>query len=77
MIVERKDGTLMYVNVNAPQLYDSNGKLDIYHVTVTDKDGNTYMFTADSDEALRTTLSGNLTNATGHPLPAFVIKKSA
>lgn len=77
LIVERKDGTLMQVASGIPQLNDSNGKLDIYHVTVTDVNGNKYTFTADSDEALRTRLSGNLTNATGHPLPAFSIKKSS
>lgn len=36
LIVERKDGTLMEVNTGIPQLYDSNNKLDIHHVTVTE-----------------------------------------
>ncbi len=70
LVIERKDGTLMYVT-------SSYKDVDNYHATITDKDGNKYTFTSGTDEPIRSTLGGNLSNSSGYPLPCFSIKKSA
>lgn len=44
---------------------------DAEKATVVDIYGNTYVFYADQYEIIRSVLEGNITNASGHPLPVF------
>ena len=44
---------------------------DTEKATIVDINGNTYVFYADEYDVIMSVLEGNITNASGHPLPVF------